>query len=107
MTYPAALSLIWPDSMRLQTSLLLLVWMHGCIGLHQWLKGEAWWRRYSHALVALAALVPAAALAGVVVAGREVARLRAPQTIPLPYSDSRACRCGGAARPTPLALRSL
>ncbi len=85
MTYPAALSLIWPASMVVQITLLVVVWTHGCIGMHQWLKGEAWWRRCSHALVALAALVPAAALAGVTVAGRQIERLKAVQPIALPY----------------------
>ena len=96
LTYPAALTIIWPGSIRLQTSLLVLVWVHGCIGLHQWLKGELWWRRYSHALVALAALVPAAALAGAIAAGREVARLRTLQTFPTALFRNRATRVGGA-----------
>ncbi len=88
LSYPAALTIIWPGSIRLQTSLLALVWVHGCIGLHQWLKGEAWWKRHSHVLVALAALVPAAAVAGVVTAGREVARLKTQQAFPTPYPES-------------------
>jgi len=102
LTYPAALTVIWPGSIRLQTSLLALVWLHGCIGLHQWLKGEPWWRRHSHALVALAALVPAAAVAGVVTAGREVARLRTLQTFPTPYPEAErlewVARAGDASR---------
>jgi adenylate cyclase len=85
MTYPAELSLLWPASAPRQSLLLVFVWTHGCIGLHQWLKGEAWWRRNSHALVALAALVPAAALAGFVTAAREVERLKATQTFAPPF----------------------
>ena len=85
MTYPAELSLLWPASAPRQSFLLLFVWTHGCIGLHQWLKREPWWRRCSHALVALAALVPAAALAGFVTAAREVERLKATQTFAPPF----------------------
>jgi adenylate cyclase len=80
------LSLLWPASAVKQSLLLLFVWTHGCIGLHQWLKSESWWRRSSHALAALAVLVPAAALAGFVTAGREVARLSATQSFPLPFA---------------------
>ncbi len=84
MSYPAELSLLWPGAALRQSILLLLVWTHGCIGLHQWLKGEAWWRRARHALAGLAALVPAAALAGFVVAGREVARTQPAVALPFP-----------------------
>jgi adenylate cyclase len=73
--YPTVLRVIWPASMVWHSTLLVLVWLHGCIGLHYWLRGEAWYRRASHVLAALAALVPAAALAGVVSAGREASKL--------------------------------
>jgi adenylate cyclase len=73
--YPTVLQVIWPASIVWHSTLLLVVWFHGCVGLHYWLRGEAWYRRASHVLAALAALVPAAALAGVVSAGREAAKL--------------------------------
>lgn len=88
MSYPAALTLMWPGAMPLQTILLGLVWWHGCLGLRGWIGGEPWWRRHSHALAALAALIPAAAVAGAVVAAREAARLKATQSFPLPYAAS-------------------
>ncbi len=84
--YPAVLGLMWPRSAAAQSLLLVVVWTHGCIGLHQWLKGEAWWRRSLPALTGLAALVPGAALAGFLVAGREVKRL-APAPLPYPRSE--------------------
>lgn len=55
-----------------QSLLLLIVWTHGCIGLHFWLRGKAWWRRWSYVLMSLAVLVPAFALAGFMVAGRRI-----------------------------------
>ncbi len=88
MSYPAVLGLMWPIKTLPQTTLLLLVWTHGCVGLHQWLKGEAWWRRVSHGLAGLAVLIPAAALAGFLVAGREVERLKQSRDFPLPYPTS-------------------
>lgn len=75
--YPNVLRLIWPAAMAWQSLLLIVVWAHGCIGLHYWLRAEGWYRRASHLGAALAALVPAAALAGVMSAGREAARLDA------------------------------
>ncbi|KIN62021.1 Adenylate/guanylate cyclase [Sulfitobacter noctilucicola] len=55
-----------------QSLLLLVVWLHGCIGLHFWLRSKAWWRRSQPLLVGLAVLVPAFALAGFLVEGRRI-----------------------------------
>ena len=72
--YPAVLADIYPDGLLWQTALLLLVWLHACVGLHFWLRGEVGYRRLSHLLAALAALVPALALAGSVAGAREAGR---------------------------------
>ncbi len=37
-SYPYELARIWPATMPDQTVLLLIVWVHGCIGLHFWLR---------------------------------------------------------------------
>ena len=55
-----------------QSLLLLIVWVHGCVGLHFWLRGEAWWRNALPALAGAATLVPAFALAGFLVEGRRI-----------------------------------
>ena len=57
-----------------QSLLLLIVWIHGCAGLHFWLRGQRWWRKSLLPLVGLAALVPAFALAGFLVEGRRITR---------------------------------
>src|SRR5271170_8132375 len=75
--YPAILPLLWPAKLSGQTLLIIVVWLHGCLGLHYWLRGDSWYRAASHVLAALAALIPAAALAGFVVAGRAAAGLSA------------------------------
>jgi adenylate cyclase len=54
---------------------LLVVWVHGCLGLHFWLRGKAWWRSALPTLIGLATLVPAFALAGFLVEGRRVRAL--------------------------------
>lgn len=55
-----------------QSALLLIVWVHGCIGLHYWLRSQAWWRAALPPMIGLATLVPAFALAGFLVEGRRL-----------------------------------
>ena len=68
--------LIWdtPDGW-LQSALLLLVWAHGCIGLHFWLRLKPWWRRLTPYLIGVATLIPAFALAGFMTEGRRMRAL--------------------------------
>jgi adenylate cyclase len=70
--YPYELIRIWRDLMPDQTILLILVWVHGCIGLHYWLRLTTTYRALAPLLLSLAVLLPAAALMGVVVQGRAV-----------------------------------
>ena len=58
-----------------QVGLVLVVWLHGCIGLHLWLRLKPWYARVAAPLLACAVLVPALALSAYLVAGREVLRL--------------------------------
>ncbi len=65
--------LMWNSvSIWLQSALLLVVWIHGCIGLHLWLRLTRWWRRAVAYAIALAVLVPGFALAGLLVEGRRI-----------------------------------
>ena len=78
-TYTYELANIWPGLAWQQTALLLLVWMHGCIGFHYWLRLVRWYPRIQPALFAIAIALPVSALAGFTVAGRQVAaKLEAP-----------------------------
>jgi adenylate cyclase len=63
--------LLWgsPDAIK-QSALLIVVWVHGCIGLHFWLRGTQWWRAATPYLIGLGVLIPAAALAGFMTEGR-------------------------------------
>ncbi len=68
--------LIWNTSDGwLQAGLLLITWTHGCIGLHVWLRMTHVWQRNLVWLSAMAALVPAFALAGFVTEGRRARAL--------------------------------
>lgn len=61
---------LWPESAVVQTTLLLLVWAHGCLGLHYWLRLSDSYVRVAPALLILAIAIPVLALAGFAVAGR-------------------------------------
>ena len=67
---------LWPGKAWMFTLLLAVVWAHGCIGLHYWLRLTSLYRRLAPVLYFVAAALPISALAGFVAAGRE-ARLEA------------------------------
>jgi len=58
-----------------QAAVMLIAWLHGCIGLHFWLRLKPGYRRALPLAYAAALLLPAAAFFGVLVAGRDVLRL--------------------------------
>lgn len=65
--------LMWPSSaIWMQSALLLIVWVHGCIGLHMWLRLTQWWAKTMPYLIGLAVFVPSFALAGVLTEGRRI-----------------------------------
>jgi len=54
VNYSQELSLIWSGAILQQTALLLLVWAHGCIGLHFWLRIRVGYMRYFPLLASIA-----------------------------------------------------
>lgn len=65
--------LMWPSTaIWMQSLLVLLVWVHGCIGLHMWLRLTTWWRATVPYLIGVAVFVPGFALAGVLTEGRRI-----------------------------------
>jgi len=58
-----------------QSVQLVLTWLHGCMGLHFWLRLKPWYPRLAAILYSLALVLPVLALLGFSQAGREVARL--------------------------------
>src|SRR3989441_11475243 len=68
------LALWWyrPDLGVRQVIVLLLAWLHGCIGMHFWLRLQPWYVRVVRWLFGVAILLPTLALLGFVQAGREV-----------------------------------
>nr|WP_203583251.1 adenylate/guanylate cyclase domain-containing protein [Ruegeria sp. PrR005] len=65
--------LMWPNiSVWQQSALLLVVWTHGCIGLHFWLRLTSWWKAWVPWMIGVAVLVPSFALAGLLTEGRRM-----------------------------------
>ncbi|WP_010441793.1 adenylate/guanylate cyclase domain-containing protein [Ruegeria conchae] len=65
--------LMWPSTaIWFQSLLLLLVWIHGCIGLHMWLRLTTWWRALVPYLIGIAVFVPGFAFAGLLTEGRRI-----------------------------------
>ena len=69
--YQYTLFLIWPGSAWLQLALVLVVWMHGCIGLHFWLRLNNVYRKIFAPVLTFMIAVPVAALSGFVAGGRD------------------------------------
>ena len=76
--YPQELQAFWVanELKALQiTAVLIIAWVHGCIGLYFWLRMKSWFRRAAPWLLATAVLVPTLALLGFYQAGRTVIEL--------------------------------
>ena len=73
--YRNTLLQLWPGAAWRQSLLLLIVWLHGVIGLHHWLKVKSWYARWMPALLAAAVLVPTVALTGWIEGARRVAAM--------------------------------
>ena len=53
-------------------AVMLIAWVHGCIGLYFWLRMKAFYKRAAPFLFAAAVLVPALAMLGLYQGGRSV-----------------------------------
>jgi adenylate cyclase len=59
----------------LQLTLLVVAWLHGCLGIAFWLRVKPWFPRLRAPLLAIAVLLPVLALLGYLQAGRQVVAL--------------------------------
>jgi len=74
--YPQVLYGFWmgpPARLFVITAVLIIAWLHGCIGLHFWLRMKPFYQRAAPYLLAAALLVPTLALLGIYQGGRTVA----------------------------------
>ncbi len=70
----AALWLLLPGFGVLQAVLVVVAWLHACVGLHTWLRLKPWYAAHERLAFAFALLWPALALAGYVSGGMQVVR---------------------------------
>lgn len=93
-SYAYLLANLWPDRAVGQIILLTIVWLHGTIGVHRWLRLKPRYRLLRPWLLVLATVLPLLALGGFISAGRELATVQA----------SDPARWAELARPQPWAL---
>lgn len=74
-SYRAVLRRLWPGLADTQTVLLLLVWVHGIIGLHFTLRSRDSYQRWRDPFLLAAILIPVLALIGFAVGGREARQM--------------------------------
>src|ERR1700719_58937 len=63
---------VWPYKMWLMFIVLIVSWVHGCIGLYFWLRMKAFFGTAAPFLLAAAALIPTLAMLGLYQGGRRV-----------------------------------
>ena len=64
--------IVWPYKIWLMFAVLIIAWIHGCIGLYFWLRMKAFYQRAAPFLLAAAVLVPTLAMLGLYQGGRSV-----------------------------------
>ena len=75
--YPQVFYADWvvaPAKMWMLFAVLIIAWIHGCIGLYFWLRMKAFFKHAAPFLLAAAVLVPTLALLGLYQGGRSVIR---------------------------------
>lgn len=79
--YEFVVRALWIDSPSTglkQVAALLVIWAHGCLGLHFWLRYRDWYPGAAPYLLIAAALVPVLGLLGFADAGKTVAEMPRP-----------------------------
>ena len=64
--------IVWPYRMWQMYAVLLVAWIHGCIGLYFWLRMKAFYQVAAPYLLAAAVLLPTLAMLGLYQGGRSV-----------------------------------
>ncbi len=67
---------IWvflPENAWIMGAAVIVVWSHGCIGLHLWLRLRSWYGKARPWLLAAAILLPSLALSGFMGVGKQIA----------------------------------
>ena len=84
--YHYALWAMWPGEALRQAGLIMLVWVHGCIGIYMWIRFRGWYGRWQPWLLSAAVLLPVLSYTGFINAGRMQAG-EVPEGLPLAASQ--------------------
>ncbi|MFT5509855.1 MAG: adenylate cyclase [Hyphomicrobiaceae bacterium] len=76
--YGVTLQHLWPGRGYRQTALMLVVWMHGIIGINYSMRLQPWYPRVREPFLIVSVIIPALAIAGYISAGREAVALANP-----------------------------
>lgn len=76
--YGVTLQHLWPSKAYSQIVLLLVVWMHGIIGINYSMRLQPWYPRVRETFLIISVIIPVVAIAGYVAAGREAVVLANP-----------------------------
>jgi len=74
-SYYTTLTMLWvvaPWRGVMLAAAVLIVWAHGCMGLHKWLRIYPIYSHYKYLIFSLALLIPSISLAGYVAAGNHI-----------------------------------
>jgi adenylate cyclase len=63
---------VWPYKLSMMFAVLIISWVHGCIGLYFWLRMKAFYKSAAPFLLAAVVLVPTLAMLGLYQGGRSV-----------------------------------
>ncbi|MFO1075366.1 MAG: adenylate/guanylate cyclase domain-containing protein [Geminicoccaceae bacterium] len=75
-SYAYMLHNVWPEGAARQILMTLVIWVHGVLGLHYWLRLRPAYRRLRSWLLVAATMLPLLALTGFASAGRDMAAWR-------------------------------
>lgn len=92
LRYPHTMASFWvvvPYLGFLQAVSLIVVWVHGCVGIHFWLKTKAFYPDCRWMFAQLAVIIPTLSLAGFISAGFQTRELAIrPTFLPDLYADA-------------------
>lgn len=72
-SYLSVMPSLWPGLAERQIFMSLLIWTHGCVGIHFWLRQRPFYQRIKIALLITAVLIPALSMSGFVAGGKDLA----------------------------------
>lgn len=74
VNYTIGFGMMWPGAVLSQSFLLLICWVHACLGIHFWQRLNRWYSTNIVWLAAIGVLIPSLALTGWINAARQSAQ---------------------------------